>query len=510
MMTMEPVNRRFPFTARELVLSFLGLWILWAVLRWPAFVHPFWIADDFSMWDFTTARLTLGGAAQGRFLNGIWYSLYFLFPPPDHLGGSLVLRSLGGALHSGASLLLLVQLGRCLPRPGAWGAVLLFHLWAFNSEATIWFAGSTYPLALLMSLGGAALITGERSGEHWPRCLLGSLLIAAAIHCNQAPATAGFCLWLILSVLRLLSGEVFFDRRRLREACWLGLGYVVGGVLSFWAMKYFGGSRLAGAPVPAEKLGQLVEIWKRLWWFPGIYPRALQVALALFLGFTLATWAWASFRRWIGPGQSVAVIALFVTLSIVPFGANLLAPENSFPVRVLYAGTLVWVGMAAWLAWFARCLPLTGWITGGLLASILLWNSLLSVREAAEFGEIYRRDLEVLTELERFAAEQGTNEILFMDWQHSSPWEPNPYELGLYYSQTIKAPVFQQIHWSYRFVDYYSDTLENTPWWPADEAGSRWDRLRRKYSDLARSLPHDEWVKFVYLEAENLVLVIPR
>lgn len=509
--TMKSVRHR-PFGLREALLSFAGLWLVWALLRWPAFLHPFWIADDFSMWDgFTTAKLTRGGGGSGRLLNGVWLSLYFLFPPPEHMTGSVVLRALQGLLHSSISLLLLACLARHVPRIGAWAAVLMFHLWAFNSEATIWFAGSIYPLAMLLSVGGVTLIAGENSGWRFGWCLLGSLLVAASIHSNQAAAMGGACVWLMLSAFRLLSAEEISARRWIGEGLWIGCGYVVGAALSLWAMHHFGGGRHGGDWILGEKVVQLGEFWKRLWLFPNVYPGALQIAHGLLIGMTLASLGWAVFRRWISIGQALALLGCFLALAIFPFAANLAAPESAFPVRVLYAGTLVWVAMVAWLFWFARCLPLLGWVGGGLVASIILWNAVLSVREAAEFSEIYRRDLANLERLEAFAAEHGTSEVLFMDWVNSGSWKTNPYDLDLHYAHTVKVPVFQSIYWNYRFLNYYSDSLENTPWWPiVPGGGSRWDRLRAKYSDFARALPRDEWIKFVYMEEEDLVLVVPR
>ncbi len=495
---------------REIAFAFAVFWLIWAIGRWPQWTGGIWLADDFNVWEFSFWNLTLGGARQGRWLNGAWYSLYHLAPPPDHTFAWL-LRLIQGALHAGASTIMLVLLVRPLGWVGAAFSVLLFHSWAFHSEAVIWMAGSTYPLAALLSLGGVALIVSGR-GQRWPVALSGAVLIAASVHSNQAPALIGGCFWVLWLVFRSLAPDQAIQWKPLiRQAVWIGGGYFVGALISVVTMKLLAGDRLSETILLSEKWQQWGVMLHRLWWFPEVYPRSLQWAHALLIGLSLATWLTASLRRRITLWQSLSLVGLALFLSIAPFLANLAAPESYIPVRVFYGGTLIWVGLAGWLFSLGRQLPLLNWVALGLLGSILGWNWLLGAREAREYVELHAMDLNSLRELEAFAAEHGTNEVLVMDWYHSAPWVDNLLGLRLYYAPSVKYPILANEFSAYRFVHYYSDSLVFTSYAP-DEPGQpmRWQVLREKYAEMARNLPSDRPLYFVHLPEENIVLVVPR
>jgi hypothetical protein len=509
-----PTNEVRPIGPREVWLSFGGLFLLWALAKFPIWFEPFWFSDDYNMWDgFGVAGLFNGGARLGRPLNGPLYWMYLLVPPPDH-SGAWVLRLIQGLLHSGASAVILLRLIPLTGRIGAWLAVLLFHLWAFNNEATVWYAASTYPLAALLSLGGVALVVRDwatRRG-YWLGSIGGILLLALSPLSNQAPALIGGCFWLILSALRTVPPDRSLTLRKwLIEAVMIAGGYILGVALSLLFMKLFGGNRAEGVVDLATKWAQWKLFLTRLWWFPEVYPLALQIARTGLLGLAVAALLWALVKRRMKTAPAVALVGCGLLLCVAPFAANLAVAESWSPVRVLYGGPLIWVFLAAFLFLLGRQVPLLSWITAGLLISISLWDLRLGLREVQEYASIYERDRETLRRLETFAAEHGAHEVLFMDWVHSSPWQRNPYELELFYQPGIKHSVFQNDSSNYRFLKFYSESLEITPWWPYNPPEPhRWERLRRKYEPLARSLPHDEWLLFRYLPEEHLVLVIPR
>ena len=484
------------------------LWAVWALGRWPAFFEPFWIADDFSMWDLTFTHIAGGGAGQGRWLNGPWYALYFLFPPPAHLAGSIVLRALAGLLHTLSSWLMGKALVRATGTAWAWLAVLPFHLWAFNGEATIWFAGSTYALAGALTIGGVALLHASADGLRRP--LAAALLIALGVNSNQAGAMGGAAFGLVLAAVEAVRTPSFDRRRWARLAAATAAGYLLGGVASAVGMLFFGYGRAGQFSDFGGMAAQYLKVAERLWLFPGIYPPAYVVALALLLFGTAALLlAFACRQSWRRAGLAALALGLLTVAAIAP---SLLAAESAAPPRVLYAASLVWVGLAS-VAFtiLPRGRPRIG--GAGLLLILAALNLPLSIREAAEFSTIYRRDLQTLRELEAYAAAVGCERVLFMDWTHSAPWRDNPYELALYYRDTIKAPVFQQIAWGYRFIDYYSETLENVPWWPMEpppNPSSQWDRLRARYQERAQALPRDHWIHFEFVPEADLILVVPR
>ena len=478
------------------LLIFLGLLLLWLLPRMLAFMEPFWHADDYTMWNLKTWSMLYDSARNGRLLNGPIIALYTLFPPPDHALGSILLRSLQGLLHVGTGFIIWKSLVKHLPPWQAFAAVLPFLTWAFNSEATLWIGAMIYPAGALLSVLGVYLVRLDTTRGR----LAGALCLALSVHTTQAAACLGIALYGLLLLLDWLHREAPETglpwRRTLPESAWIAGGYLAGGALSLWLMEVLECTRRAESFSLRENSELLLSLVQRLWTFDGFYGTAFQsflFALPVMILILFIFRATTGKVKWL----ELPVAALgWVAVSLAPYAANFLSGNPLMPLRVLYAGTISWVGLlvigfaAAGDSRWARALV----YAGGLL--FLLLNIGPAIRETDDLCMTYRHDRETLRQLEAFAAETPTREVLFMDYMSAIITHTHPYEYNYPYKDGLK---------------YYSDSLTLYPLWERDnEFGNTWNQTRQKYKNMAWWLPRDEWILFKYVPDENIILVIPR
>jgi hypothetical protein len=190
-----------------------------------------------------------------------------------------------------------------------------------------------------------------------------------------------------------------------------------------------------------------------------------------------------------------------LALSVLPFLTHFIIADNFTSFRVLYGGLVLPCGLLA-MSMSLRELP---WVqrAGATLAFLYALLSIpVSWKDNLEFIDNYNRDRHLYAELEAFAHENGTNQVLFMD-QALYPFHfHNPYNYEIYRYHAAKIPIMRSNHWNWRFLTYYTD-LNYAPWhW--------WEGMRTYYGHLGYSLPRDEPYEFYFDPEGPIVVVVPR
>jgi hypothetical protein len=203
-------------------------------------------------------------------------------------------------------------------------------------------------------------------------------------------------------------------------------------------------------------------------------------------------------RRWL------PLLAALLLPAALGFGAlsPLVATGSLFPsFRVFYLLPLILAGALAVVFLVGKRMPLfryAGWI----LSIWLLLSYFGPARQnASDLVTLYQKDRATYAALEEAAVEAGTERVLFMDWPGAAGWDLNPYDLTVVMGDNLKSVLHIGTS-NYRALWYFTG-LENVDWW-------HWEDLRRKYAPLAAGLPRDEPFKFVHIQEEDFLLVVPR
>ena len=494
---------------------FLVLVALWILPRILSFLQPFWLADDFTMWDLKIRSVFSGSAQNGRLMDIPFILLYKLFPPPDNAMGSVIMRGLQGLLHIATAFLLWQSIRS---RFGTWRSLVVvipFLTWAFNCEATIWIGATIYPAGTFFSVLGVYLIRRQQGGSHPWLAVMGAVSLAAAVHTTQASATLGISLFCLLVMLDLLpddDGRVQNPIRRLAvQGLWIGGGYLAGGALSYWLMEVLECQRQAEEFSWAGNTMLLLKFIQRLWTLDGFYSLFFQYYLYLLAAVAAGLALVAAFRRRLRWHHLLIMAVAWAGLSLAPFTANFLSGKPQIAMRVLYSGAITWTGLIA-IGYIAtgRSRRLTATVSVLGLAFFLL-NMVPAWRETEDFCKTFRNDLKVLADLESYSEEVGTKYVLFVDYNHVYITITDPYGYNYPYRGGQKFSILQHPSWNYRFLLYYSDKLDVYPHFATeDEFLNSWNVLMDKYRDVAQSLGRDRFMQFQYVEPDNLILVVPR
>jgi len=483
-----------------------GIWFtLWFAIHQYGILNLWWAADDYSCWDKSIRQLWDGGLYHGRPLCGMLYWLYHITPPDEFGIGFLTIKFLQGALHALAGALVTLGLTRHFNLKIALLATAPFQIWAFHYETTLWWAGSMYPVAAILSLGGVLLAIKAVEDNSWKLALPAAIFCGLSVLSNQAAGITGLVLWVLLSSLRLGKNEVTVKTLFL-EALNIGGGYLLGSILSITLMTLNHYPRFESATSISERFNFWKQMITRLWFHqPFFSPALLTSNLLLFGSIFVGVIIQAITSSQKNPFKRGIPLIAFILIWFLPFLSSLVISSPFISARILYAGPLIITAGIAISALIEpkkiRTLILTA-ITITTLASTV-FNGWTARDIAQDCVYTYNRDIETLHEIESVAQQNGATRVLFLRFGEAKAMNLNPYGGKYPVPFNPNLSIMLNEWWNYRFLKYYATTVENVDWW-------HWDDLRKKYQHLGTKLPRTPSIAIYYAPEDNIVIVIPR
>jgi hypothetical protein len=478
---------------------FSGFFLIWVIMSYPASLQAWWFMDDYNSYDplFSAWKFIESGIYNGRLLLGPVLMPLLLDAPPEGNGINVLHRLVQMALHAWAGVLMVSLLARRLPMAGAVACAAVFTFYCFHGQPTMWLAAAIYPAGAVLSLSGVRFIVGTVT---WKWRLLGAFCLFLAMHTSQVAAITGLLVYGIGVVLAWVEDGQLDWKALTKRVGWMGAGLLTGFLGNFVLMRISGHLRV------------YERGWDERMAFVGRY---LEAFMHGFEGYTAAV----ATGHWMVIGVFLAAVGtgLFIwRRRVLPLGAALLLPAalgvgalsplvatgSLFPsFRVFYLLPLILTGALAVVFLAGKQVPLfryAGWI----LSLWLLFSYFGPARQnASDLVTLYQRDRATYAALEAVAVKAGTERVLFMDWPGAGGWDLNPYDLTVVMGDNLKSVLHIGTS-NYRALWYFTG-LENVDWW-------HWEEMRRKYAPLAAGLPRDEPFKFVHIEEEDFLLVVPR
>lgn len=481
--------------------SWIAFWVAWSLYSFPALTQAWWFLDDYNIYDprFGITGLLKGGVYNSRPMQGVYCLLSLLDAPPAGNGGNVLARLLQIGGHALAGTGIIFILARRLDLIAAMLSAAVFTLWCFHGQATLWYAAQIYPFGAAFSVWAVVAILEGYKRQSWTLCISGVFAFIASVLSNQLVAPLGLMAYLILIALRWAHNQ-FQLKQAVRESTWILTGLILGGAISIALMILKDHSRVYEASI-AERLifmGKQVDLYFR---FPSFYPGYLKALHGLTLAIVLGSIVYAFVQFGKAARRSLVLIPVVILMPIGALSAVLLSGSLFPSFRIMYVLPILGTALLVTGFHFAGNALWPRRILIACASAVILAYGPTAWLNARDMVANYNNDVETLHKMEQAAKEAGTNKVLFMDWQNSGPWDTNPYDLTYNYSGNLKS-VIQTMSSNYRVVWYYTD-LENVHW-------SKWEPLRNKYANFAKSLPREPKFQFHYKSQDDVLLVVPR
>lgn len=487
--------RRFPF-----FVTFVVLYGLWVAAYWPALHRSWWYTDDYTLAELSGRDLLEWNVSGGRPLAAIWH--YTLRWDRTAKGRSInvALRLCQGAFHT----LTCVLIARGLWQGGGvvfpCVAVLPFLLWPFNTEAVLWRTPGAYAMAPALAVLGVLAVRAGHEMRRWWVWPAGVVACAYSVNFVQNAALAGGMVWLVLVAADALRAESPPWTRLAKEAALLGLGYVIGGIVSVDMVGMFhecsrGGVKFnwwykwQGVKLFNDKFFNLSMYTPLVWWGQ-VVTGAAGLLAAVVAGVRIGRDQVS--LRW---GSPLAVACLLACL-VVPYVGNLVVEDLDCSLRCLYISPIVLCGALAVL--FRAAEPIrAGWVVAAAAGVLVAGYLRLDHSNALDCMRLFKSDRAAIERLEAFCAAHHTDRVVLLAGAVPTRLN-NPYGL--------------------KYVDCGCKSSALATEWAAFRAVKWFSRLRPVHRDavkelaarqMAAQLSANPGCRFFKVDGEDVVAVIP-
>lgn len=492
--------------------TFLVYWAYWILVGLPALTQPFLYLDDYNIYDpaFTPSNILTNGFYNARPMLGVYFQLFFWDRPPDWNGLNIVVTVVQMAAHALAGAFFAAVFRNYI---GVLPSILcgfLFVGWPLHFEPVLWYAACLYPFGAVWAAGGLYLAERWRPTDSPIALVLAGICTLLGVFSSQTSGVLGAALLPSLIGMRWLQAKPLDIRREGVVAATLYGGMIAAGLFTVILLKIGGLSRIQPTGW-GDRLQFLGLQFNKYLQFPQIYPHSMiwmHWLLLIFGGICLVlpvVFKGKTALRWIVVPVVTAIVGL------AGCGANFVSGDLYPSYRILYGLPLmgtVWMAFAfsatTQLVPFIRftCVP-------NLLRAACVFILGLTVgiytpwlrKGSSELVELFNRDREQLALIQSTAVEEGFDQVLFMDWVNSRPWNPNPYQLRFKSLGVLRSVLHSETS-NYRAIEIFTE-LTSPPW-------PEWERLRKKHSESAMALPGDQLLKFLPDREENVLIVVPR